>query len=76
MNALSFGYNQMPTQIRVLGVRRERFELSSIFAAVEIVNTTHVCQMAPLERNCGTRLQSSTGPDFLDMGLTAETILN
>jgi hypothetical protein len=34
MNALSFGRNQRPAQIRVLGVRGERFELSLIFAAV------------------------------------------
>ena len=35
MNELSFGQNQLPAQIRVLGARGRGFELSSIFAAID-----------------------------------------
>ena len=34
INELSLAQNQMPTQIRALGLRGERIELSSIFAAI------------------------------------------
>ena len=37
MNALSFGQNQRPAQIRVLGARGRREWVASIFAAVVIL---------------------------------------